>query len=146
MNLLAPMLAGLLFAGTGPTIHLRSAETAEVSSFLTPAWKQLHYDAATATLIASVAFTNEHSVSDIESRKEERVDFTIPNVVFDKASGSFLIRSGSGRPVPIAAKRFLGVELNANSRILLIHNGRTLRLELEASDQAIPGERWVEIP
>jgi hypothetical protein len=146
MKLLAPILASVALASASANVYVESPEIASVSSFLTPDWKQLHYDASASSLVASITVSNVHYVSDTEPRRDERHDFTIPGVIYDQKTRNFLLKGEHGHSLIVAARHALSVDLTSNTRILMKRSGGVMRLELQASDQPLPGPRWVELP
>ena len=145
MKLLPLFLLLLLPITSRAGVTIVSPQRAEVSPYYSARTEQLHRLPGGA-LVATVIFDNEQYVSDIEPKRTERVDFVIPGAHWDEASGTWSIRSSSGRLIPVAsAKRglFNNVVLLPNSRIHLLRSGSKVALTLEA-DARQPGERWVE--
>src|SRR4051794_33437079 len=82
----------------------RSPDTAHISSFASVKWLQLRRLSPNSALVASVTFSNEPYVSDIEPARQERVDFVLPGLEWDARTGTYTVKSAAGARTPVATR------------------------------------------
>lgn len=147
MKALFPLLVLTLAAtaqAANPTV-LMSRPSRGVSRFDSTAWKQLHYDSAARTLVASVTFTNAHYFSGIEPKHTSRRDFFLPGVNFNAATGAYTLAGHLGEVVALEAGAFKTIEPAVNTRYRILRGSDSARLEVEVFPHAVAGPRWLSV-
>ncbi len=128
-------------------MRIMSPDSGQTFSFSSVNWKQLRWAAGSQSLIASITFSNYEYVSRVEPREDDRFDFPLPGVTFDRATGVFSAHDHS-RSIPVAILRrewfFSTIVLLPGAQIVIHKQSGKVRVELVASTEPIRGERWVE--
>jgi len=136
---------GLLRASA---VTITSPDTAQTYAFSTVIWKQLRWEPAANTLVASITFSNYEYATQVEPRVDERFDFAFPGITFDRATGIFYAHDPLGRSIPVAELKhelfFSVIALLPDAKISIYKHSGKVKVELIADSAPIPGERWVE--
>jgi hypothetical protein len=145
------LLAAAVIAATIGGLHaapvvIASPDKAQVMVFSQIINKDLHWNARTNALIASMTFSNVNYVSRTESRTDQDVYFTLSGVQYDPARRTFY-KTGRHVPVAIMQEGVFGrqIKLAPGARILALDNHGRISVMLVANRSPVMGSQWVRV-
>ncbi len=149
MRRLAFLLAlGLAGKASAAEAVVRSPESAQTYTYHTIVWQQLRRPAGSRALVASITFSNLNWDNQFEPRKDERFDFTFPEVTFDEATGTFYAPAAAGGKIPVAAiqSTWLGkqIRLAPGTNIEISSHQGKIHVQLMANSESREKPQWIE--
>jgi hypothetical protein len=149
MKLIAAVLAfGLAGQAMGLEAIVRSPDSAQTDTYHTIIWEQLRRPSGSRALVASITFSNLNWESKVDPRRDDRFDFTFPEIALDEASGVFYAHDPTGHKIPVASIQpaLIGKEIKLlpGSKIEIHSSSGKIHVQLTADTESQETPQWIE--